>query len=178
VGREAPTVIAAKHSRPAGLAELIAASGARINFVPHEMSVAKFYELSPDTTTACWATSAAMGPAPAKAMIDAILNRDAAAIDTLSQAIAWSSEPIKPIISDPEVFACYNIQLEKIRINAAGYCQGGPMRPPYDHMPPDFRAAAEECGRRWAKLCEYHLSGADFSEQVWLKAGASTAPAA
>jgi trans-o-hydroxybenzylidenepyruvate hydratase-aldolase len=169
IAKEVPTVCAAKHSRPANLKELIAASNNRINFVPHEMSVSKFYELSPDTTTACWATSAAMGPAPAQAMIDAILQKNATGIATLTAAIAWSSEPIKPVISNPEVFACYNIQLEKIRINAAGYCQGGPMRPPYDYMPSDFRKAAEECGRRWAILCENYLGDFEFKEKIWLK---------
>ena len=52
ISREAPTVCAAKHSRPAHLTELIAASQGRINFMPHEMSVHEFYGLSPETTTA------------------------------------------------------------------------------------------------------------------------------
>jgi len=56
ISREAPTVCVAKHSRPAHLTELIAASQGRINFMPHEMSVHEFYEPSPETTTACWAT--------------------------------------------------------------------------------------------------------------------------
>lgn len=170
VAKEAPTVCAAKHSRPAHLNELISASLGRIQFVPHEMSVSKFYELSPETTIACWATSAAMGPAPAQAMIDAILQKNEAGIETMAAAIAWASEPIKPVISDPEVFACYNIQLEKMRINAAGYCRSGPMRPPYDYMPPDFQSAAVECGRRWALLCENYVGQFEFREKVWLTA--------
>lgn len=168
ISREAPTVCAAKHSRPAHLTDLIAASEGRIHFLPHEMSVHKFYELSPDTTTACWATSAAMGPAPARAIIEAILDKNGAAIDTLAAAIAWASAPIHGIVGDPAVMASYNIQLEKIRINAAGYCRSGPMRPPYDHMPDDFREAAEECGRRWKRLCETYLGDYRFSDQVWL----------
>jgi trans-o-hydroxybenzylidenepyruvate hydratase-aldolase len=169
VSAEAPTVCAAKHSRPAKLVELIAGSRGRINFVPHEMSVDKFYALSPETTTACWATSAAMGPAPARAIIEAILRDDKSAIETLSAAIAWSSAPIKPIVSDPEIFALYNIQLEKIRINAAGYCRCGPMRPPYDYMPDDYAAAAQECGRRWAALCRDYVGDFQFRDKVWLK---------
>ena len=46
-----------------------------------------------------------------------------------------------PIVADADAMASYNIQLEKIRINAAGYCRSGPMRPPYNFMPDDFRAA-------------------------------------
>lgn len=168
ISREAPTVCAAKHSRPAHLTELIAASQGRINFMPHEMSVHEFYGLSPETTTACWATSAAMGPAPARAIIDAILEKNGAAIDTLAAAIGWASSPIHGVVADPAVMASYNIQLEKIRINASGYCQSGPMRPPYDYMPDNFREAAEECGRRWVKLCETYLGDYRFSDPVWL----------
>ncbi|MDA1326595.1 MAG: dihydrodipicolinate synthase family protein [Proteobacteria bacterium] len=168
IARDVPTVCAAKHSRPAHLTDLIEASQGRIKFMPHEMSVHKFYELSPETTTACWATSAAMGPAPARAIIEAILAKNSAGIDTLAAAIGWASSPIHGVVADPAVMASYNIQLEKIRINAAGYCQSGPMRPPYNYMPDDFREAAEECGRRWARLCETYLGDYRFSEQVWL----------
>jgi dihydrodipicolinate synthase/N-acetylneuraminate lyase len=168
VANTAPTVCAAKHSRPAHLPELIAASGGRINFVPHEGTVAKFYELSPDTTTACWATAAAMDPKPAKAMIDAILRKDAKAIDTLAAAIAWTAEPVKPITSNPDLFASFNIQLEKTRINEAGYCRAGPMRPPYDFVPDDIAEAARECGRRWARLCRSYEGNFKFTEQPWL----------
>jgi len=168
IAREAPTVCAAKHSRPAHLNELIAASEGRINFMPHEMSVHKFHELSPETTTACWATSAAMGPAPARAIIEAIADNNRAAIDTLAAAIGWASAPIHDVVADPTVMASYNIQLEKIRINAAGYCRCGPIRPPYDYMPDDYRQAAEECGRRWKRLCETYLGGYRFSDPVWL----------
>jgi len=43
--------------------------------------------------------------------------------------------------------------MEKLRIDAAGYCRAGPIRPPYDVMPPEYAAAAAECGRRWTDLC-------------------------
>lgn len=170
VAKEAPTVCSAKHSRPAHLPEFIAASKRRINFVPNETAVDKFYEIAPETTTACWATAAAMGPQPAQAIIDAVLKNDKAAVGTLAAAIAWSNEPIKSIIGNPEVFASYNVQLEKMRINAAGYCQSGPMRPPYDYMPDDFAEASRECGRRWAKLCKSYAGNFRFTEQPWLKA--------
>jgi dihydrodipicolinate synthase/N-acetylneuraminate lyase len=168
VANVAPTVCAAKHSRPAHLAEFIAASRGHINFVPHEGTVAKFYEIAPDTTTACWATAAAMGPAPAQAIIDAILRKDAAAIETLAAAIAWTGEPVKPITSNPDIFASFNIQLEKTRINEAGYCLAGPMRPPYDFVPDDIAEAARECGRRWARLCRSYTGNFQFTEQPWL----------
>ena len=167
VAREAPTVCAAKHSRPGNLVKIIKASKGRINFVPHEMSVKKFYNLSPQTTTACWATSAAMGPAPACAIMEAIQQKNSQAIETLAEAIDWAATPIHPIVTDAEVFASYNIQLEKLRINAAGYCKAGPMRPPYNYMPEEFKLAAEECGRRWALLCDNYQGNFHFKEEVW-----------
>lgn len=51
-----------------------------------------------------------------------------------------------------EEFAHYNIQLEKIRFDEAGYSKAGPIRPPYDHMPEAYIERAKECGRRWAEL--------------------------
>ncbi len=57
------------------------------------------------------------------------------------------------MIHKPEVFAQLNIQVEKVRIEAAGYCRPGPVRAPYDEMPPNYAEASRECGRRWAQLC-------------------------
>ena len=50
-------------------------------------------------------------------------------------------------------FACYNTQLEKARIDAAGYMRCGPPRPPYTDLPDEWRQAAETNGRAWADLC-------------------------
>lgn len=148
----APTVISAKYSRSQGLGELIEATKRRINFMPIDMTVAEFYAISPKTTTACWATAAAMGPEPAAAIIDAALKNDLARLKTLDADIAWANDPIKDLLAAPEIFASYNIQIEKIRIETAGYCRPGPIRPPYNVIPEVYAEAARECGRRWALL--------------------------
>jgi trans-o-hydroxybenzylidenepyruvate hydratase-aldolase len=64
IGAKARTVIAAKVSRAADLKEMIRRTNARINFVPIDMLVQEFHAVSPETTTCCWATAAAMGPQP------------------------------------------------------------------------------------------------------------------
>ena len=152
VSREAPTVVSAKLSRPKDLAALIKSTGGRINIMPNEMTVHEFFALSPDSTTACWATAAGMGPAAVIAMMDAVLKGDKAGVESIAAEISWANEPVKPIFRDPEVFAQYNIQVEKTRINAAGYCNSGPIRPPYDDLPEQYRAPSVECGQRWAQL--------------------------
>ncbi len=158
VARQAPTVMSAKFSNAAQLLACLAASGDRIHYLPNEGAVYRFAELSPATTTACWATAASMGPAPAIALMDAILSGDMARAKQVSDDCAWAGEPVDGIIRDPGVFGSYNIQLEKIRIDAAGYCKAGPVRPPYDVMPEAYADASRECGRRWAQLCEKYAA--------------------
>ena len=154
VAKQAPTVTSAKMSRPKDLVELIRRTKGRINFVPNESTLHTTYKLSPETTTACWATAAAMGPGPALAIMNAVKSGDQNKIDLYAKAIAWSGAPVDAMIKDPEVFAKFNIQIEKIRIGAAGYCKPGPMRPPYNDIPAEMAEAARECGRRWAELCK------------------------
>jgi trans-o-hydroxybenzylidenepyruvate hydratase-aldolase len=167
VSKAAPTVTSAKYSRAAGLKELIAATNKKINFVPNEMVVHDFYALSPETTTACWATASGMNPLPAVALMEAIKAGNQPAIDTLVAAIAWANEPIIPIVDNPELFAQYNIQLEKTRINAAGYSKCGPVRPPYQDFPEEHASPARECGKRWAAICKAYKGNFTFEEGPW-----------
>ena len=154
LSREAPTVTSAKYSRAKKLVDLQASTNHRIYFMPNESTVQNFFADSQKTTTSCWATAAAMGPEPALAMMSAVTGNDAAGVKAIAADIAWAHETVKEIIGNPEIFALYNIQLEKIRIDEAGYCRAGPIRPPYDFMPENYIEGARECGRRWKKLCE------------------------
>ena len=114
----------------------------------------EFATQSPATTTVCWSTASSMGPQPSVAVMEAILAGDMERAKQVSDDLAWANEPGDFLIGNPEVFASYNIQFEKIRINAAGYCNAGPVRSPYDVMPDDYAEAARECGRRWAQICQ------------------------
>lgn len=165
VMRSAPTVTSAKFSRPQNLRDLIARTDNRIHFMPNEMTIGNFYDVAPETTTACWATAAGMGPAPVIRLMHAYAGRDKAVIDTLIREIAEANAPLKFIFNDPEIFASYNIQLEKTRINAAGYCHSGPCRPPYNHFPKNYSDAAEECGRRWALLQKKYCKPAESADE-------------
>lgn len=154
VGREAKTVTSAKMSRPKDLKALIEKTGGRVNFMPNESTVHMAYDVSPETTTACWATSAAMGPKPILAMMAAIKAGAKDEITRLAKLIGEANDPVDAVIKDAELFAKFNIQIEKTRIAAAGYCVPGPCRPPYDDLPAEMTEAAQECGRRWAALCK------------------------
>jgi trans-o-hydroxybenzylidenepyruvate hydratase-aldolase len=154
----APTLVAAKYSRPKALVDALAASKGRIHFLPNDGGVGKFAELSPQTTTACWSTAASMGPEPVIAEMRALLAGDAQAFRNVSKDLSWAREPISELVADPDLFATYNIQMEKIRIEAAGYCKAGPIRPPYNVMPEEYAELARENARRWRTLCEKYAS--------------------
>jgi trans-o-hydroxybenzylidenepyruvate hydratase-aldolase len=150
----APTLMAAKYSRPNALIDSLAAAKGRVNFLPHDGGLSKFAELSPQTTTACWSTAASMGPQPVLEQMRALLANDTEALRAIAKDLAWAREPIAEITGDPELFATYNIQMEKIRIQEAGYCKAGPIRPPYNIMPERYVECAKENAQRWRELCK------------------------
>ena len=162
----APTIVSAKYSQPRDLRNLIRITEGRVNIVPNEMTMARFFSESPETTICCWATAASMGPKPTIAMMRAVERGDSDAVRRISAALDWANEPILPIIAKPEVFAQYNIQMEKLRINAAGYCNAGPIRAPYASMPADFAEFSQECGRRWARLNSEMAAGRRLEDFV------------
>src|SRR5690242_14820413 len=105
---KAPTVMSAKFSNPSTLLACLEASQGRVHFLPNEGAVLRFAELSPDTTTGCWATAASMGPQPAVALMDAILAKDWERAKAVDADLKWAGEPVEPIIRNAELFASYN----------------------------------------------------------------------
>jgi len=153
ISNKAPTVTCAKFSNSKVLLEALKTTNNLINFVPIDSSVYEFYSLAKDTTTACWATAASMGPQPSVAIMKAITSNDTALAKKIADDIDWANEIVEDIIRDPDLFASYNIQLEKARISAAGYCNPGPVRPPYNFIPDKMLQKCKENGRRWAEIC-------------------------
>lgn len=152
----APTVTCAKFGSPQNYQEVLAATNGRINFLPISMSAYEMACVSQPTMTACWDTAAGMGPEPSIALMDAIRANDLDRAKIISEDILYACETFVP----PHVFAVfgsYNIQLEKLRIQAAGWSDPGPIRPPYDVVPDDLRAGAVECGRRWAEIRKKYI---------------------
>lgn len=153
---KAPTVMSSKFSNKGILVEALAATKGRVNFVPPVGLAYAFAQLSPETTTTCWIPS--VGPHPAIALMNAIAARDWERARAVADDIAWAVEPHHIITGSQEVFASYNIQMEKLLMEASGYCRPGPIRPPYNIMPENFVAAARASGQRFAKLREKYSS--------------------
>jgi dihydrodipicolinate synthase/N-acetylneuraminate lyase len=149
---KAPTVMSAKFSSKAILKEAVAATHGRVNFVPPIGLAYEFAHISPATQTTCWIP--AVGPQVGLALMKSLAAGDAPQAKAVADDIAWANEPHHVITASQDVFASYNIQMEKILMSASGYCKTGPIRPPYNVMPEDFLKAATEGGRRYAKLRE------------------------
>ena len=152
VAEKAPTVMSAKFSSKAILKEAVAVSRGRVNFVPPVGMAYDFAQVSPETTTTCWIP--AVGPQIGLALMNALAAKDAEQAKAVAEDIAWAIEPHHAITGSQEVFASYNIQMEKILMGASGYCKPGPIRPPYNVMPDDFVKASRESGQRLGKLRE------------------------
>jgi trans-o-hydroxybenzylidenepyruvate hydratase-aldolase len=148
----APNVTSSLSSRVPSLAKHIAATRGRIAFLPDEARLFQFHQEAPEHVRACWSTASSMGPEPTLALMRALDADDIEGAAAIDARIAWATAPLRAISEKPELFASYNTQMEKIRIQTAGYCAAGPIRPPYDMIPDDLRAAAAEAGERWKSL--------------------------
>lgn len=151
---EIPQVVAAKYPTmgEAFLADLAATQG-RLRLLPVERDWYFAWVWAPEEITACWSGSASCGPHTAVTLAEAIRSEDAAAARAISMELRRASATFFPGGSF-ELFSQYNVQLEKIRINAAGYMDSGPSRPPYVDCPDEYAEGARESGRRLAALNE------------------------
>ncbi|MFI5960342.1 dihydrodipicolinate synthase family protein [Cryptosporangium sp. NPDC051539] len=104
-----------------------------------------------DDVVACWSGSASCGPLAHVEMGRRLLGGDVAGAQAVAAELGAASAGFFPNGSFAD-FSRYNIQLEKIRINAAGYVKAGPCRSPYAHCPPEYAEGAVASGKRFAAL--------------------------
>ncbi len=156
----APTVTSAKFMNIRTYLDCLKAVRGKVNLLPFPETVAEYVKLAPESVTALWATSASMGPQVIVKMMDALKRRDMDLFEKIAADLKWSGQPImKPdgIIPSGR-FGSYNIQFEKLRFEASGYCRPGPGRPPYDTMPENFAEDARENARRWVEVNKRYMS--------------------
>ncbi|MFM9695027.1 dihydrodipicolinate synthase family protein [Streptomyces europaeiscabiei] len=84
-----------------------------------------------------WSSTTAMGPGPVLELRDALQQGRFEDARWLTERLRWAHEPFL-VGQDFMEFAKYNIPLEKIRVNGAGYINVGKCRPPYtEDLVPD-----------------------------------------
>jgi dihydrodipicolinate synthase/N-acetylneuraminate lyase len=150
VVEDAPTIMAAKFSSLATFAEVFAVTRGTVNFIPPFGRAPVFAKAAPDALTACWVP--AVGPQPAVALMDAILSKNWERMEEIEHDLEWAEQPTRPYVTNAEIFASFNIQIEKLQMNASGYAKAGPIRPPYHVVPRNIKEASEEVGRRLGEL--------------------------
>ena len=151
VAKRAPNVITTKVTYNVDqIKDDVAVAGDRINFMPGQNSIYPAYKMLRTGLTAVWSTSAAMGPEPIVALMDAIAADDAERVDRIWEDIG--SVPSMIPRGEFEHFPEYNAQVEKARFNAAGYINAGPWRAPYRDLPAQWAEQAEAHGKGWATL--------------------------
>lgn len=90
-----------------------------------------------DLVGMAWSSTTACGPAPVLALRDALRENRTDDARWLTERLRWAHEPFL-VGQDFTEFAKYNIPLEKIRVNEAGYLHVGKCRPPYrEDLVPD-----------------------------------------
>lgn len=109
--------------------------------------------LYPELTVGCWSSSALCGPEPALFLRDALERGDTDAARWLTNRVEWTYEPFLAR-QDFAEFSKYNIPLEKVRFDEAGWVVAGPTRPPYHVVPDAYVDGARENGRRWRQVVD------------------------
>lgn len=147
-----PQVIAAKYTSlgPLFSGELAAMNG-RMRALPVDRDWFAAWRQAPAENVACWSGSASCGPRPHVELAGRIAAGYIDGARALTTEFAQAAQGFLPQ-GDFALFAKYNIQLEKIRINEAGYINAGPARPPYVNCPPEYADGARASGRRFAAL--------------------------
>lgn len=155
-------VVAAKYPTVGdSFASDVEAADGKVRILPLDREWHRAAQLAPDGIFGCWSGSASCGPLAIVALGAAIARGDEDTANSISAKLAEASETFFPQNSF-ELFSKYNVQLEKIRIDEAGYMKAGPSRPPYVSCPDDYAEGARESGRRLARLsAQFHAVDAD-----------------
>lgn len=100
-----------------------------------------------------WSSTTAMGPGPVLELRDALRQDRTEDARWLTERLRWAHEPFLVGQNFME-FAKYNVPLEKIRINAAGYISVGKCRPPYteDLVPEEHVRTTLEHVERYVQI--------------------------
>ncbi len=152
---QVPQVVCAKIVGVATLEADLRLTKGQIRLIPVDGSYYAAARVAPEDCTAFWSGGALCGPAvqikPRDEVAAAKKSGDWSKAKEISAAIAAASARLIPNGSFAE-FSKYNIGLEKARINAAGWMNAGPCRPPYHIVPENYLEGARESGKMLAQL--------------------------
>lgn len=117
----------------------------------------------PDEALACWSSGAPCDPLPTVRLREAIFEDDRETAEALCRRMTESLSYLFPE-GDKGLFRLHTIPLERTRMDAAGYIDVGPTRPPYHVIPEEYLESARESGRQWKALADDLREGAPIEE--------------
>ncbi|WP_205912162.1 dihydrodipicolinate synthase family protein [Salipiger aestuarii] len=157
-----PQIVSAKYLNMGGLYPDLNLSKRRIRLMPLDVDYYAAARIDPDHCTAFWTSGAVCGPEPAILLRDlmekARKSGDWAEAKALTDRIGMTYKTLFPNGSFKE-FSRYNISIEKIRMDAAGWMKAGPCRPPYHVTPEPILEGGRIAGQKWAELAESLRAG-------------------
>ena len=103
-----------------------------------------YYELG---AAGFWSIDSWMGPQPLLAYHEAVTSGNTARAKEIMFAVS-------PVMADPKVNLSWRETASKIGIRYAGYCDPGPLRPPFMEIPPEVDKAQKARAEKWRKLCD------------------------
>jgi len=152
---EIPQVVCAKYLNIAQLFTDLKLTKGRIRFLTTEGDHYPAARIDPENCTAFWSSGASCGPIVTTRLRDAVRTAqktgDWAEAKKLTEDVKAANAPLFPR-GDYAEFAKFNIAMEKLRIDAAGWMKAGPIRPPYHVVPEEYAASAKRAGHGWAEL--------------------------
>ena len=93
----------------------------------------------------CWSIETWMGPWPLLALRDAVNAGDRALANQITLDLTEART------GPPDLR--WRETARKIAVQHAGYCQPGPLRPPFVEIPPDVQERVQQRAARWQELC-------------------------
>jgi dihydrodipicolinate synthase/N-acetylneuraminate lyase len=132
---ELPQVVAVKYAGGASVGfryhNDMAHTGTSFPLMPIETDWFPAWEMyGEELVGMAWSSTTAMGPGPVLELRDALQQGRTEDARWLTERLRWAHEPFL-VGQDFMEFAKYNVPLEKIRVNGAGYLTMGSSRPPY-----------------------------------------------
>lgn len=156
---ELPQVVAVKYAGGASVGfryhNDMAETGASFPLMPIETDWFPAWEMYGEALVGmAWSSTTAMGPGPVLALRDALQEGRTDDARWLTERLRWAHEPFL-VGQDFTEFAKYNVPLEKIRVNAAGYISVGKSRPPYtdELVPEEHVKTSLEHVERYKQIC-------------------------
>jgi len=107
----------------------------------------------PEDAVGCWSSTVLLGPEPVRYLETTLREGRLDEARWVAQRIQWAYEPFVAT-QNFQLFSLYNIHLEKVRMDEAGYVKAGPARRPYHTAPSALEDGARLHARRWRQLVE------------------------